>query len=324
LNAADPRWMAAAIGLSRRGRAITSPNPPVGCIIVKDGRVIGRGSTAAGGRPHAEAMALAQAGSAAEGATVYVSLEPCSHQSARGPACTDALIAAGVAHMVVAMVDPDARTNGGGIARLRAAGASVTIGLAADDAQRSMAGWLMQQAQQRPYVTLKLATSLDGCIAIAGGESQWITGAAARAHSHLERARSNAVLVGRGTVEADHPRLDVRLSGLEDRAPTKLCLSASRFDAGEGWTTLAAPEDIIGLSDCHYLLVEGGARTAAAFLAAGLVDRLLFYRAPILIGGGKACLTDIGLTGLDEAHGKWQLVDTRMLGVDRLDIYEGA
>lgn len=320
MTGADPRWMAVALALSQRGRALSVPNPNVGCVIVKDGRIIGRGSTQIGGRPHAEAVALTQAGVAAAGATVYVSLEPCAHDSERGPSCTDILIAAGVAMVVVALTDPDPRTNGAGIARLRAAGIAVAAGCLEDEARRAMAGWLSWIERGRPHVTLKLATSLDGCIALANGASQWISGDAARAHAHLERARSNAILVGRGTVEADQPRLDVRLPGLQDRQPARVQLSAST--TSQDWTTLISPQDISMLADCHYLLVEGGAGAAAAFLRAGFVDRLLLYRAPILIGGGKASLGDIGLTSLDAAHGKWQLVDTRMLGVDRLEIYE--
>ncbi|MFM9853159.1 MAG: bifunctional diaminohydroxyphosphoribosylaminopyrimidine deaminase/5-amino-6-(5-phosphoribosylamino)uracil reductase RibD [Sphingomonadaceae bacterium] len=316
--------MATAIALSQRVRALSVPNPNVGCVIVKDGRVVGRGWTQAGGRPHAEAMALAQADAAAADATVYVSLEPCAHQSERGPACADALIAAGVTKVVVALTDPDPRTNGAGVARLRAAGVTVETGCLAVEARRAMAGWLISFQRGRPFVTLKLATSLDGCIALANGESQWITGEVARAHAHLERARSNAILVGRGTVAADQPRLDVRVPGLEGRQPLRVQLSTAQAAPGEGWVTLTSPQEITALTTCHYLLVEGGAGTASAFLREGVVDRLLLYRAPILIGGGKPCLADIGLTGLDAAHGAWQLVDTRMLGNNRLEIYEGA
>jgi diaminohydroxyphosphoribosylaminopyrimidine deaminase / 5-amino-6-(5-phosphoribosylamino)uracil reductase len=317
----DARWMAAALALSERGRARSAPNPNVGCMIIKDDRVIGRGWTQAGGRPHAEAMALAQAGGAARGATAYVTLEPCAHESARGPACADALIEAGIVRIVAALTDPDPRTNGTGLARLRDAQIAVESGLLEQDARRAMSGWLSQRERGRPFVTLKLATSLDGCIALAGGESRWITGEAARAHAHLERALSNAIVVGRGTFDTDAPALDVRLRGLEDRSPTRIILSKSK--TADGWRQLASPEAIADL-DAHYLLVEGGAQTAASFLKADLVDRILLTRAPILIGGGKASLGDIGLASLSQAHGRWRRTDMRPLGIDTLDVYERA
>lgn len=319
--ATDSAWLAAAIALSRRTTGRTVPNPNVGCILIDSaGRVIGRGWTQPGGRPHAEAMALDEAGAAARGATAYVSLEPCAHESTRGPCCADLLIGAGVARVVIALTDPDPRTNGAGIARLRAAGIAVEAGLRADEARAAMAGFLTRQQHRRPAVTLKLAISLDGCIALADGTSQWITGAAARAHAHLERARHELILVGRGTIAADHPRLDVRLPGLADRAPRRCVLSQSGA-APEGWLAIERPEEIAGLPGDH-LLIEGGAKTAAAFLEADLVDRLLLYRAPILIGGGKPCLTDIGLIDLTEAHGRWRLVDARTFAPDRLEVYE--
>jgi diaminohydroxyphosphoribosylaminopyrimidine deaminase/5-amino-6-(5-phosphoribosylamino)uracil reductase len=314
--------MAAAIALSERGRGHTGPNPNVGCILVKDGRMIARGWTQPGGRPHAEAVALEAAGAAARGATAYVTLEPCAHQSGRGPACADSLIAAGVARVVIALTDPDPRTNGQGIARMQAAGIQVDAGLMADAARRAMAGWLMQHHQGRPYVTLKLATSLDGAIALQNGESKWITGEAARAHGHLERARSGMILVGSGTLKADAPKLDVRLPGLDSRSPARAVLT--RGQAPEGWMALAKPEAIMALTGVQYLLIEGGAVAASAFLKAGLVDRLLLYRAPLLIGGGRACLGDIGLTHLAEAHGQWQRRDARTLGKDQLEVYERA
>ena len=312
--------MAAAIALSERGRSLSTPNPNVGCIIVKQGRVIGRGWTQAGGRPHAEAMALAQAGEEAAGATAYVTLEPCTHDSVRGPACASELVLAGISRCVVALNDPDPRTNGAGIDRMRSVGMAVETEVMSTEARRAMAGWLSVQERGRPFVTIKLATSLDGCIARADGESKWITGEAARAHGHLERARSDMILVGRGTWDADSPRLDVRLAGLEERSPARALLSSG--PAPTGWTGIAAPDDICGLNGVQTLLIEGGARTAASFLKAGLVDRILLYRAPIMIGGGKACLGDIGLNDLGSAHGCWQRTDTRALGSDTLDVYE--
>ena len=313
--------MGAALALAERGRGRTAPNPNVGCVIVRDGRVVGRGWTQTGGRPHAEAMALAEAGAESAGATAYVTLEPCAHRSPRGPACSDLLIAAGVTRVVAALEDPDMRTAGQGFARLQAAGIAVTRGIRANDARRSMAGFLTRQAHGRPHVTLKLATSLDGCIAMADGSSRWITGPQARAHAHLERSRHEAILVGRGTYDADAPRLDARLPGLEARGPMRVLLSSTVQDV-PGWTVIAAPHDIATLPSVDHILVEGGAAVASAFLAADLVDRLLLYGAPILIGGGKPALRDIGLTDLAQAHGRWAIVDARQLGMDRLEVYE--
>jgi diaminohydroxyphosphoribosylaminopyrimidine deaminase / 5-amino-6-(5-phosphoribosylamino)uracil reductase len=312
--------MAAAIALAERGIGRTGLNPSVGCIIVRDGIVVGRGWTQPGGRPHAEAMALAEAGAAAHGATAYVTLEPCAHESERGAACADILAAAAPARVVVAVSDPDSRTAGKGIARLEMAGIVVERGIFAAQATHSLAGFLTRIAKGRPHVTLKLATSLDGCIAMADGSSRWITSDAARAHAHLQRARSDAILVGAGTVRTDHPKLDVRLAGLEQQSPRRVMLGSG--DAPQGWEVIRSPADIAQLG-CNGLLIEGGAQTAAAFLHAKLIDRLLLYRAPILIGAGTACLGDIGLSALADAHGRWMLADTRMLGKDRLEVYEG-
>ncbi|WP_375271537.1 bifunctional diaminohydroxyphosphoribosylaminopyrimidine deaminase/5-amino-6-(5-phosphoribosylamino)uracil reductase RibD [Sphingomonas sp.] len=309
--------MGASLALAERTRGVTAPNPNVGCVIVAGGVVVGRGWTQAGGRPHAEAMALEQARARAAGATAYVTLEPCAHVSPRGPACSDLLVAAGVARVVVAHPDPDPRTDGRGIARLRAAGIAVEVGVRAVDAARVMAGFLTRRAHARPFVTLKLALSLDGAAAMADGRSQWITGAEARAHAHAERARHEAILVGRGTWEADRPRLDVRLPGLKQRAPERVVLSSQPVP---GVRTIAQPAEIATLAGDH-LLVEGGARTAAAFLDAELVDRLLLYRAPVIVGGGRT-LPDIGLADLADAHGRWRLHDARALGSDRVEVYE--
>ncbi|WP_374131030.1 bifunctional diaminohydroxyphosphoribosylaminopyrimidine deaminase/5-amino-6-(5-phosphoribosylamino)uracil reductase RibD [Sphingomonas sp. 28-62-20] len=324
-TADDARWMGAALALGARGRGRTAPNPNVGCVVVNQGRVIGRGWTQPGGRPHAEAMALDEAGPAASGATLYTTLEPCAHQSLRGPTCSDLLIQHRVGRVVIALGDPDQRTNGDGIDRLRSAGITVVTGVRSDDAWRSMAGFLTRQALGRPQVTLKLATSLDGQIAMADGSSRWITGPMARAHGHLERSRHEAILVGRGTLEADSPALDVRLPGLEAHSPRRYLLSRRPEDGQREngqWTVITTPAAIADLEGVNDLLVEGGAQTAAAFLAADLVDRLLLYRAPILIGAGRAALGDIGLATLEAAHGRWRRHDARELGSDRLEVYE--
>ena len=319
----DARWMAAALALAERGRGRTAPNPNVGCVVVRDGVVVGRGWTQPGGRPHAEAMALAEGGGAARGATAYVTLEPCARPG-RGPACAGSLIDAGVGRVVAAIGDPFPAVDGAGFRAIEAAGIALTVGVRADEARRSMAGFLTRQALGRPFVSLKLATSLDGRIAMADGASRWITGVEARAHAHLERSRHEAILVGRGTWDTDRPALDVRLAGLEGRSPRRVVLSARQPRVGgHDPITIVAPADIASLPGDH-LLVEGGAAAAAAFLAADLVDRLLLYRAPILIGGGVPALGHIGLGSLAEAHGRWRAVDARQLGVDRLDVYERA
>lgn len=312
--------MGAAAALGERGRGRTAPNPNVGCVIVKDGRIVGRGWTQPGGRPHAEQMALAEAGDAAAGATAYVTLEPCCHVSARGPACADALVEAGVLRVVAALQDPYAPVDGRGFDRLLKAGIEVKVGPGASAARRSMAGFLARQRLGRPLVTLKLAMSLDGRIALPSGESRWITGEDARAHVHGERARADMILVGRATLETDRPALDVRLPGLEERAPRKALLS--RGEAPQGWTGLDAPEAVFGLHDVNDLLIEGGSATASAFLGADLVDRLLIYRAPILIGEGRQSVGHIGLVRLADALGRWTLAESRALGIDRLEVYE--
>ncbi len=311
--------MAAALSLAERGVGRTALNPSVGCIIVKNGIVVGRGWTQSGGRPHAEAMALAQAGGHAQGSTIYVTLEPCAHVSPRGPSCAQSLCQAAPAKVVIALQDPDPRTAGDGMKSLRASGIELLTDVMPSQARSSLAGYLSRMTKGRPFVTLKMATSLDGQIAMADGSSRWITGEVARAHSHVERARSDAILVGAGTLRADNPQLNIRLAGLEARQPRKIMLGSG--DAPQGWEVIRAPSDIATLA-CNTLLIEGGAATATAFLRQGLVDRLLLYRAPILLGSGKACLSDIGLGQLADAHGRWQFSDSRSLGKDRLEVYE--
>jgi diaminohydroxyphosphoribosylaminopyrimidine deaminase/5-amino-6-(5-phosphoribosylamino)uracil reductase len=310
---------AIALGESARGRA--APNPNVGCLIVSpSGKIVGRGATATGGRPHAEAIALQEAGKRASGATVYVTLEPCAHDSDRGPACTDLLVAAKPARVVVALKDADPRTSGRGIRRLRGAGIEVTLGIGREAATRSLSGWLTRLRLGRPRITLKLALSIDGKIALSSGESKWITGEDARRHVHMERAHSDMILVGRGTYLADQPRLDVRLPGLESASPRRALLT--RGEAVDGWETLESPQDVYRLHDVNDLLVEGGSATATAFLADDLVDRILIYRAPIIVGEGKSSFGYVGLDAIADAHDRWRLVDEQRLGVDRLEVYE--
>ena len=320
MTVTDEQWMARAVALGEAARGTTAPNPNVGCVIERAGTLIAEGATESGGRPHAEAVALAAAGEQARGATLYVTLEPCAHESARGPACALSIVDAGVARVVAALGDPDPRTNGAGFDLLRSAGIVVEVGTGAEAAGRSLAGFLTRQRLGRPYVTLKLAMSLDGRIATATGESRWITGEEARADGHHERARCDMILVGRGTYEADNPRLDVRIPGLEHRSPRRALLT--RRDAPPDWERLDSPEAIHQLEGVNDLLVEGGAVTAAAFLAADLVDRLLIYRAPILIGDGLPAIGPIGLERLADAHGRWQPLSFDTLGSDRREVYE--
>ena len=318
---ADARFMAEAVALGEDARGQSAPNPNVGCVIVSaTGKIVGRGATAAGGRPHAEAIALKQAGKRARGATVYVTLEPCAHESTRGPACTDLLIAAKPARVVIALKDPDPRTSGKGIRRLRAAGIEVKLGVGREGARQSLAGWLTRLELGRPRVTLKLALSIDGKIALPSGESKWITGEDARRNVHVERAHSDMILVGRGTYLADQPQLDVRLPGLEERSPRRGLLT--RGEAVDGWEILRNPRDIERLHDVNDLLVEGGSSTATAFLSEDLVDRILIYRAPIIVGEGKSSFGYVGLDAIADAHGRWRFVEERRLGVDRLEVYE--
>ena len=317
----DERFMAEAIELGDAMRGRTAPNPNVGCIIVKDGEILGKGATAPGGRPHAEAVALKGAGKKAAGATLYTTLEPCAHASERGPTCAALIPSAGIARVIIGIRDPDPRTAGQGISMLKKAGIEVRSGVAKEAARDSLSGYLSRIEQGRPRITLKLALSIDGKIALPSGESKWITGEDARAHVHLERAHSDMILVGRGTYQADSPSLDVRLPGLEDWSPRRALLT-SRSEAIEGWEILSSPQDVYRLHDVNDLLVEGGSATATAFLAADLVDRILIYRAPILVGEGKQSVGYIGLDAIADAHGRWKAGDGTRLGIDRLEVYE--
>lgn len=314
--------MAAALALGERGAGRTGTNPAVGCFIVRDGRVLARGWTQPSGRPHAEAMALEAlyaSGESAKDTTIYVTLEPCAHKSSRGPSCADLIVNAAPARVVIAAEDPDPRTAGKGAAALHNAGIIVEMGVLQEEARAAHAGFFYRAQQGRPLVTLKMAMSLDGQIALADGRSKWITGAAARAHTHLQRARHDAILVGGGTLRADNPALDVRLPGLESRAPERYLLSSG--SPPDGWQAISSPGEIISLPH-NRLMVEGGAQTAAAFLRHDLIDRLLLYRAPILMGESRTSIADIGLDDLADARDKWSLVDKRQLGDDRMELYE--
>lgn len=313
----DWRWMGAALALAERGVGLTGVNPSVGCVVVSQGRVVGRGWTSRGGRPHAEAVALDEAGARARGGTAYVTLEPCAHDSTRGPNCSGLLVEAGVARVVVAVVDPDPRTAGQGIDRLRAAGIDVVSGVREAEARAVAAGFFSRQERGRPFVTLKLALSLDGSLALGDGTSKWITGPEARAHAHLERARADLIVVGRGTQDADTPSLDVRLPGLEARSPRPAVLSRTLV----GEAVLRDFAEVDAMPGVLNVLVEGGAGVATTLLAADRVDRLLLYRAPVVLGGRRG-IGDLGLTDLAATHGRWRRTEARPLGVDLLEVYE--
>lgn len=316
--------MAAALALAARGRGRTGSNPNVGCLLVQNKRIIGRGWTQDGGRPHAEAMALAQAGAAAKGSTAYVTLEPCAHKSERGTPCADSLIAAGIAACVIALQDPDPRTAGGGIARLRAAGIDVTGNVLQADAACELAGFTSRLLRGRPHLTLKLALSLDGRLAMPDGTSQWITSETARLFAHILRAEADLILVGGGTLRADAPRLTIRLPG--GSAPDPLRAALTQGSVPEGWIAFPSLEALdaeatrLGI---NRILCEGGGQLAGSLIAADRVDRLILLRAPILIGAGIG-LQCLHPESLAATHNRWTLLDRRPLGSDLLEIYERA
>jgi diaminohydroxyphosphoribosylaminopyrimidine deaminase/5-amino-6-(5-phosphoribosylamino)uracil reductase len=357
----DIRHMRHALGLAARGLGRVAPNPAVGCVIVSgDNRIAGRGWTQVGGRPHAETVALEQAGAAARGATAYVTLEPCAHHG-QTPPCADALVAAGLARVVGAVEDPDPRVKGSGFARLRDAGIAVVTGVLAKEAAELNAGFFSRIIHGRPLVTLKIAQSLDGRTASASGESQWITGEAARAYGHLLRTRHDAILVGIETALADDPSLTCRLPGLEEASPLRVVLD-SRLRLSE-WSKLAqtakdvptlvfttsgnpgaalavcgvevirVAADARGLPDLAAvlerlaergvtrLLIEGGAIVHAAFLNRGLADRLEVFTAPTVLGNaGKGSVAALAALSLEEAP-KFVPTGERRLGPDLLESY---
>lgn len=311
--------MAATARLAARAYPMCRPNPGVAALLVKEDRVIARGVTQPSGRPHAEALALTALGNeSAKGMTMYVTLEPCAHKSDRGPACSDLLVAAQPDRVVIGQLDPDPRTNGQGIKRMRASGIEVLL-LEDEVSRESLKGFLTREIMGRPYVTLKLATSLDGRIALPDGSSQWITGEPARAHVHAYRARQDAILVGGGTWREDKPKLNVRLPGLEERSPDRILLT--RGIVPPGVQVINEPSQIAKLDGVQTLYVEGGAKAAASFLKEDLVDELHVYTAPIVIGKGQNALGDLGLEKLAHAHDRWALAETRQLGSDSFAAY---
>jgi diaminohydroxyphosphoribosylaminopyrimidine deaminase/5-amino-6-(5-phosphoribosylamino)uracil reductase len=364
-KAADQRFMQLALSLGRRGQGRTWPNPAVGAVVVKDGVIIGRGWTQPGGRPHAEPEALKRAGEAARGATLYVTLEPCSHIGKSSP-CADAIITAGIARVVSAIEDPNPEVAGQGHAKLRSAGISVDIGLGAAEAARDHAGHFRRMRDSRPHVILKLAVSSDDKIGAAGRKPVAISGEAAKARVHLLRAQCDAVLVGIGTVRADDPLLTCRLPGMEARSPVRVVLDrnlripgSSRLvhsaretplwvmtsnlaEAAAAMKLGAAGAQVIRLAAATLppgldlpavlralsekgitrLLVEGGARVASSFVAAGLVDEVWLLRGADPIGAeGVAALEALPLTAITQSP-DFRLRASETLEKDTLTIYE--
>lgn len=317
--------MSHALRLARRGLGNAWPNPAVGCVLVSAGRVVGRGWTQPGGRPHAERVALDQAGALARGATAYVTLEPCAHHG-RTPPCAEALVDAGIARCVTALTDPDPRVAGRGHAILRAAGIEVTEGVGADRARDLQAGFLSRVTRNRPFVTLKLASSFDGRIATALGESQWITGPAARAHVHALRLQHDAIMVGGGTARADRPSLNVRGFG-PVRQPARIVVTSRSVpdlppegpDHGPLWQLSGPIEaimaDLAGRGVTR-LFCEGGGQLAASLLAVDAVDQLVGYTAGLVLGQqARPAIGPLDLPRLADAP-RFRLIETRRIGPD--------
>ena len=363
-GAADRRFMQLALTLGRRGLGRTWPNPAVGAVVVKDGLIVGRGWTQAGGRPHAEPVALREAGEAARGATLYVTLEPCSHVG-KSPPCADAVIASGIARVVAAIEDPNPEVAGQGFTKLRAAGIAIDIGLERAEAAYAHAGHFRRIRDHRPHVILKLAVSADDRIGAAGRKPVAITGEAARTRVHLLRAQCDAILVGIGTVLADDPELTCRLPGMEARSPVRIVLdralripgdsrlvhsarktplwvmaseladapAAAKLGAAGAVVIRIPPKAGAGL-DLHgvlhaladkgitRLMVEGGSRVAASFVAADLVDEAWLFRAPQAIGAdGISALDALPLTQITQSPA-FRVRASETLDQDTLTVYE--
>lgn len=359
--------MAAALYLARRGLGQTWPNPSVGCVITDmEGHIAGRGFTQAGGRPHAETQALAMAGERARGGTAFVTLEPCAHHG-RTPPCANALVAAGIRRCVIGISDPDPRTAGKGMAILAAAGIEVVVGVLSEDAAEITAGFLTRVELARPAFLLKSAMTIDGRIAAHSGESRWISGERSRAHAHLLRARSDAILVGIGTAVADDPQLNVRQPGLEDRKPVRIVadprlrlpltsqmartarlqplwmlarpdadrnrIAAFRDLGAEVLTVGVQPGGELDLATAAReladrgltnVLVEGGGRVAAALMRDGLIDRLMVFRAGLVMGGDG--LPSVAAMGIERpaVAPHFRLKHAERIGGDLLETWARA
>ena len=359
----DQRFMQLALTLGRRGLGNTWPNPAVGAVVVKNGVIVGRGWTQPGGRPHAEVEALARAGDLLTGATLYVTLEPCSHHG-KSPPCADAVIAAGISRVVAAIEDPNPEVAGQGHARLRAAGIAVDTGLCAEAAARDHAGHILRVTSGRPHVTLKLAVSSDGKVGAAGGKPVALTEAAANARVHLMRAQTDAILIGFGTARADDPMLTCRLPGLDAQSPVRVVLDTHLRLPPSGrlaksarkvplWVVASATAEapaamVLGAEGAAIvragtvdkgldlnavvkelssrgisrLMVEGGSKIAASFLAADLADEVWLFQSPKTIGSdGVDALHDMPLDAIS-ASPRFRLRASDMLGPDKLSIFE--
>jgi diaminohydroxyphosphoribosylaminopyrimidine deaminase/5-amino-6-(5-phosphoribosylamino)uracil reductase len=359
----DLRFMQLALALGRRGLGRTWPNPAVGAVVVKDGVILGRGWTQPGGRPHAETEALKRAGKAARGATLYATLEPCSHQG-KTPPCVDAIIRAGIARVVSALDDPNPEVAGQGYAKLRERGIAVETGLCADEAAQAHAGHLRRMREGRPQVLLKLAVSADGKAGLAGRKPTAITGEEARTRVHLMRAEADAILVGVGTVLSDDPHLTCRLPGMQERSPVRVILDARlraplstsvvstarevptwafgaagaspvaedilktkgvevfRAEAKDGSLDLAQVLKALAERGITRLMVEGGPKVAAAFVAADLVDDVALFRSSNAIGpDGIDALEGLPLTALTQSP-KLKAVASEAIGADILETFE--
>ncbi len=352
---ANRRWMDYALRLGRRALGTTAENPSVGCVLVRDGRVLGVGWTQPGGRPHAETEALKMAGEQARGATAYVILEPCAHHGRTGP-CAEALVKAGIARVVTAIEDPDPRVSGRGHAILRAAGVIVDVGVGAEEASQDLAGFLTRIAKKRPYVTLKIGVSADGKIAAGPRQRTTITGPEVKARAYLMRAQSDAILVGLSTVLIDDPELTCRLPGMEARSPirivadtrlsipskAKLVKTAEQIpvwilstrkggvSAGitvidcrqtpDGWVDFADALEQLAIRGINRLLVEGGSHISQSLLEADLVDEVQVFQNPVVIGPqGIDAIDEMPLANLAN---QFRQTEKEVLGSDTLTVYE--
>ena len=357
----DERYMALAISLGRRNLGQTSPNPSVGCVLVKNDVIVGRGYTAPGGRPHAETQALKQAGSVANGSTAYITLEPCSHEG-KTPPCAQALVEAGVKRAVIATIDPDKRVNGKGISILEAAGIEVKVGVLAEQASLDHAGFFSSQSDCRPWITLKLATSIDGKIATSKGDSKWITGSSARHFVHNMRRKHDAIMVGSGTVISDDPSLNVRDLGTciqpyrivvssnleipvksnltktiyeqpvwifhsneasEERKRKWLDLGAQLFECQVDNFGISMKDIMQKISDkgITRLLCEGGGKLAASLMRSELVDEIVTFHGGLAIGADG--FSSIGDLGIYSLGEakRWRLNQTLSFGAEVLNIW---
>jgi diaminohydroxyphosphoribosylaminopyrimidine deaminase / 5-amino-6-(5-phosphoribosylamino)uracil reductase len=329
------RFMGVALRLAQQHLGITWPNPSVGAVIVKDGQIIAQGITQRGGRPHAETQALEQAGAQAKGATLYVTLEPCSHHG-KTPPCVDAICAAGITTVVIGCKDANPLISGKGMESLRKAGIEVVEKICEAEALLINRGFFSTLTRKRPFIALKLATSLDGKMATSSRQSQWITGEKSRFQAHLLRSRYDAIATGIGTVLADDPLLTCRLPGMEDRSPVRVVFDrkgrlppqsklAKTSNDIPVWVMTSPLEDAVkelAQRGVTRLLVEAGAKLSTAFLQSGLVDRMYWFRAPVVIGDDGLAAAGDGFPAELEKLQRWKLVEHRQLDSDTLSILE--